>query len=812
MSRRSNKKLSRISPQIVIVGALLAIVALAGLALMFTKSEPETSAAAVVPRAARVERVEGEVGIARAFADEQESETVWTDATINAPLTVGDRIYAKDGSRATLAFSGRNYARLDPGASLDVLSLADRRTQLALRNGSAIFDLGDLSQDDFFEVATPNGAVEFDEPGLYQVGFDEGGNTLISVLSGLAQVVGLSGSGEVGKGEILTLLGQTAAQAIVSRISPDRAGGIVDDYYDYRYEDEYDGRYRDYDVYLDDPDYYDPYARSASYQYVNSYDVTGLDDLDDYGDWVDVDGYGRCWTPRVDAGWAPYRQGSWDIDNVWGPTWVSDEPWGWAPYHYGRWANVNNQRWVWVPDRASSHPVYSPALVAFVPVRQTNQIAWVPLAPGEQYLPRYYNSGYEPQYIGSVDVVNQYVRNRRTYVNLNVPQAVTVVPVQHFTDGIRSGSVSYLNPQYVGQAQPVIDPYAVDGMRQIAIDRRGGKFNNRKGFKVGREFDRVLNTPVVTSVAPVVPPTRASLASGFQVRPASEKQRKNKLKFERNGQVASEVRATRGDGVNYQANPQAVGSVNVQERSQRKAALAAQVTQGDQTARRELKQIRRQEKQERRGVVSTQQNQAAGQQTRQERKSLRRLDRQQQPVPSNVPQKHGGNASQSVNPRKLERQQMRQQRRQGAQSTGQSVAPQQQQIREQRKAQRQAERQQRRPVQNVFAAPQQNSQQVQIQQQRKAERQAARQQRRMQQPNVYVAPQATQQKQQTVIQQAEKAQRKAARQQAAQQRVASPQMPAQVYRQQPAAQPAAQNNREQRKAEKAARKAARGNQ
>src|SRR3712207_9003881 len=36
--------------------------------------------------------------------------------------------------------------------------------------------------------------------------------SFVSVLSGLAQVVGLAGSGQISKGEMLTLLGQTAAQ------------------------------------------------------------------------------------------------------------------------------------------------------------------------------------------------------------------------------------------------------------------------------------------------------------------------------------------------------------------------------------------------------------------------------------------------------------------------------------------------------------------------------------------------------------------------------------------------------------------------
>ena len=51
--------------------------------------------------------------------------------------------------------------------------------------------------------------------------------------------------------------------------------------------------------------------RSQSARYV-SRDVTGYDDLDDYGDWRSVPDYGYVWFPsRVDAGWAPYRYGHW---------------------------------------------------------------------------------------------------------------------------------------------------------------------------------------------------------------------------------------------------------------------------------------------------------------------------------------------------------------------------------------------------------------------------------------------------------------------------------------------------------------------
>ena len=391
----------KVWPHMTIVAVVFALIA--GLGVYLWMKHEQTASAAELPYAARIQRVDGEV----AFSDSRantDANAQWTAATANQPFSEGDRIYTRDNSHTSLAFSGRNFARLDPNTSLDVVSLGDRRTQLALRDGSAMFDVGYLEPNELFEVATPNGAVDFDQPGLYNVGFDQNGGVLVSVLSGLARVVGLGGSGQVGKGEMLTLLSQTASELALSRLNGQDAGRQVDDYYRYQYPNSYDGRYNNYDAYLNDPNYYDPYRRNASYQYASS-TIPGINDLDYYGDWQNVDGYGNAWRPRVDSGWVPYQQGSWVNNYPYGPTWVSSEPWGYAPYHYGRWANVGNQ-WYWIPDAVNTTPTYAPALVAFVPLNDNaNQIGWVPLGPGDSYAPRYYDNNWQPQYLTRANVV-----------------------------------------------------------------------------------------------------------------------------------------------------------------------------------------------------------------------------------------------------------------------------------------------------------------------------------------------------------------------------------------------------------------------
>ena len=521
----------KVWPHLTIVAVVCAVLAGVGVAL-WMKHE-QTASAEAVPNAARIQRVEGEVALNNSDAGSTQTDE-WIPATENQPFSIGDRIYTRDNSRASLAFTGRNFARLNPNTSLDVLSLDDRRTQLALRDGSAVFDVGYLNSGDLFEVATPYGAVDFQQPGLYNVGIDKG-QVLISVLSGLAQVVGLGGSGQISKGELLTLAGTTAADVVLSQINGGDAGYLVDDYYGYQYPQSYDGRYRDYNAYLNDPYYFDPYRRTVSYQYANSY-IPGLYDLDYYGDWRNIDGYGYAWAPRVESGWMPYQTGYWYKDYPYGPTWVSSEPWGYAPYHYGRWAFVGD-RWYWVPDRTNVEPVYSPALVAFIPFDQ-NQIGWVPLGPGDVYVPHYYNTTWEPQYL-TRDNLYQRV------VNLNVPGAVTVVSVDDFTRGVDWKRARKADRNMLASVNPVLDPLLLTPLRNAVVHSAWG----RGKIDIPPGIAKKLNdTTVVTSTTPKAPSFRPDIAKTMRVNNAPERAKGQKFQVRderkgRGGQKAAQAPA-----------------------------------------------------------------------------------------------------------------------------------------------------------------------------------------------------------------------------------------------------------------------------
>ena len=536
----------KVWPHLTIIAVIIAVAAGVGVGLWMKRNQ--TASAESVMTAGRIAKVDGDVSVASATTTTG-SELQWSQAAANTPFSVGDRIYTNDNAQASLAFSGRNFARLQPNTSLDVLSLDRQRTQLALRDGSAMFDVGYLEPGQVFEVATPYGAVDFNQPGLYDVGIGDNGNVLVSVLSGLAQVVGLGGTGQISKGEMLTLLGQTAAEIALSRINGNDAGYLVDDYYQYQYPQYYDGRYSDYNTYLNDPNYFDPYRRNVSYQYASPY-IPGLGDLDYYGNWQNVNGYGYAWTPRVSNGWSPYQQGHWVNDYPYGPTWMSSEPWGYAPYHYGRWAFVGD-RWYWVPDGVNTTPMYSPALVGFIPSQ--NEIGWVPLAPGDPYAYRYYDQDWNPYYLSRQDMVQRHL------VNLGVPGAVAMLPIDSFVNGFEDGRIRRWDGRRDGTSA-YLDPLLLTPLRNAVVHSAWG-YRGKKDLPPGIS-KKLMATQVIVGSDPVVlPPFKRDSDRRFGVStvPDNVKQKHFKVKDERADKqsevVPSDVRDNRGNRGDSSSDP-----------------------------------------------------------------------------------------------------------------------------------------------------------------------------------------------------------------------------------------------------------------
>lgn len=632
----------KVWPHLTIVAILVALVAGAGVAL-YVRHEQNVQAEAL-SNAARIQRVDGQVafsdatypGNARTNTQANgQSTPQWIAATANQPFSVGDRIYTRENSHASLAFSGRNFARLNPNTELDVIDFSNNRTELALRDGSAIFDVGYLNPGELYEVGTPYGAVDFIEPGLYNIGYDNSGNVLVSALSGVAQVVGLGGSGRISKGEILTLAATAAAQVALASLDHNDAGYFVDDYYRYQYPNSYDGRYSNYDAYLSDPFYYDPYRRSVSYQYASSY-IPGLYDLDYYGDWQDVSGYGHCWRPRVDAGWVPYREGYWLNDYPYGPTWVSSEPWGYAPYHYGRWINTANQ-WYWIPDAVNSTPYYSPALVAFIPFTDSSQIGWVPLGPGDPYAPRYYDANWQPYYLTRTNVVTTQL------LNVRVPDAVTVVPLDAFGRDIDRRTVSGADVRQLSQVRGVLDPLTLTPLRNAVLHSAWGRGKIDLPPGIAKKLDE--RSVMVSSVPS--PPFRKDLAKALRVEQLPDRVRNQQLNVRDERRAASNQAPGQ---VGRQTAPPSNALPDDAARREQMTKLAGEAARGNRDARRQMQQLEQEQRKQQLGTERAQrdseraqrqaQQQAQGQRVGEpaRRQPEREVIRPQQQVPRAQPE------------------------------------------------------------------------------------------------------------------------------------------------------------------------------
>ena len=82
----------------------------------------------------------------------------------------------------------------------------------------------------------------------------------------------------------------------------------------------------------------------------------GMSDLNYYGNFLNVPGFGNVWQPYfTGANWSPFMDGAWAFAPGAGYMWVSGYPWGWMPYHYGTWAFASPYGWFWQPGLWNSY-------------------------------------------------------------------------------------------------------------------------------------------------------------------------------------------------------------------------------------------------------------------------------------------------------------------------------------------------------------------------------------------------------------------------------------------------------------------------
>ena len=199
----------------------------------------------------------------------------WQPASINYPMTLGDRIWAASDARVELQLRG-GTVYLGPESELGALDLARDVRQLSLTLGTASFRIRRMERDEIFEVATPNVSVTFETPGIYRIDVDEEGNSRVSVTQGRAWAAAAGGQVALERGDQIRVWGIDRPDYDVVRLA--RA-----DSWD-RWVEKRARRYRS--------------VGSASYVHP---DIYGIEDLDAYGSWENSAEYGSRLVPEGDG-------------------------------------------------------------------------------------------------------------------------------------------------------------------------------------------------------------------------------------------------------------------------------------------------------------------------------------------------------------------------------------------------------------------------------------------------------------------------------------------------------------------------------
>ncbi len=294
----------------------------------------------------------------------------WVATTLNTPIVRGDAVATSEGSRAEVQLDYANVLRLSGQTQAKLADLTRSHIQVQISQGSASLSTFANGEAEV-EVDTPNVAIHPSRGGRYRIEVNSDSETNVIVREGEAEISTSQGSTTVKAGEIISVRGTDDPEYKVSE-----APGA----------DDWDHWNNDRDKRI---------QSAEGVRRTNPY-YTGAHDLDAYGRWSEVPGYGQVWAPYDQpATWAPYQAGQWVWEPYYGWTWVSYEPWGWAPYHYGRWFFYGSS-WYWWPGRVSPfyRPVWSPAFVSFVGFGRHvgvgfgfGSIGWFPCGPFDPFYP-----------------------------------------------------------------------------------------------------------------------------------------------------------------------------------------------------------------------------------------------------------------------------------------------------------------------------------------------------------------------------------------------------------------------------------------
>ena len=165
-------------------------------------------------RVARLSLAQGKVSF------QPSGETEWSEASVNRPVTTGDRLYTDQGARAELEV-GPFAVRLSQGTDVTLANLNDQLMQLGVGQGTLRVTIYEMPENNSVEIDTPNGALILQTAGSYRVDTAADGNsTQVTVNAGTLQISAGDLSQTLQSGQAVKLTGTGPVMASTLSVPP----------------------------------------------------------------------------------------------------------------------------------------------------------------------------------------------------------------------------------------------------------------------------------------------------------------------------------------------------------------------------------------------------------------------------------------------------------------------------------------------------------------------------------------------------------------------------------------------------------------
>ena len=251
-------------------------------------------------------------------------------ALLNMPVVQGTKIWTKsEDARVEVEFENGSAVRLAPGSQVAFPQLVLRdsgvkASTIQVSEGTVYFTLHKDKEDDF-QVQFGRETVNVPKSADFRIDMAKD-QVRLAVTKGDIDAQDPAGTVKIAKDKTATFELNNDTSTVAKGVAPEP-----------------------FDTWNKDEGQFQRQYASAGSPYKSPYSY-GWSDLNYYGDYYNVPGYGWMWQPYgVGAAWDPFINGAWAFYPGLGYSWVSTYPWGWLPYRYGAWAFIPGFGWGWQP-------------------------------------------------------------------------------------------------------------------------------------------------------------------------------------------------------------------------------------------------------------------------------------------------------------------------------------------------------------------------------------------------------------------------------------------------------------------------------